>query len=93
MQVRLKNFETLYICKILGMLYHSLPSAIQKIADKNFQILKENSKHPSLHFKKVGKYWSARVGLAHRALAVTIDENLLWFWIESHISDYDKLLG
>ena len=71
--------------------YHSLPPPIQKIADKNFQILKENTKHPSLHFKKVGKYWSARVGLAHRALAVTVDDNILWFWIGNH-SDYDNLL-
>ncbi|CDI00961.1 hypothetical protein BN873_10217 [Candidatus Competibacter denitrificans Run_A_D11] len=26
--------------------------------------------HPSLHFKKVGKLWSVRVGSTHRALAV-----------------------
>ena len=71
--------------------YNNLPPYIQKIADKNFDILKENSKHPSLHFKKIGKYWSARVGIAYRALAISVDEDILWFWIGSH-SDYDKLI-
>jgi mRNA-degrading endonuclease RelE of RelBE toxin-antitoxin system len=72
--------------------YHSLPHNIQKLADKNFELLKDNPKHPSLHYKKVGQYWSARVGLTYRALAVTADDDILWFWIGNH-SDYDKLLG
>jgi len=42
--------------------YEKLPKHIQKLADKNFEILRENSMHPSLHFKKVGNYWSVRVG-------------------------------
>ena len=71
--------------------YQNLPAAIQKLADKNFELLKSNPKHPSLHFKKVAKYWSVRVGLAHRALAITVDDNILWFWIGHH-NDYDKLL-
>ncbi|MFK5913164.1 MAG: hypothetical protein QM484_02225 [Woeseiaceae bacterium] len=49
------------------------PLNIQKLADKNFEILKNNSKHPSLHFKKVGNFWSARVGLSYRALAVSVE--------------------
>ena len=48
--------------------------------------------HPSLHFKKIDKYRSVRVGLHYRALAVEVPEGLLWFWIGSH-SHYDKLLG
>jgi len=32
--------------------YEKLPKHIQELADKNFEILKENSMHPSLHFKK-----------------------------------------
>ena len=47
-----------------------LPEAVQRVARQNFQLLKENPAHPSLHFKKVGKLWSVRVGINPRALAV-----------------------
>jgi hypothetical protein len=43
---------------------------VQQLADENFALLKSNPQHPSLHFKKVGRFWSARVGLQYRALAV-----------------------
>lgn len=43
-------------------------------------------------FKKIGKFWSARVGLHHRALAVEDGENRAWFWIGTH-AEYDHLLG
>jgi hypothetical protein len=39
--------------------YEKLPMEIQILADKNFVLLKQNPAHPSLHFKKVGLYWSA----------------------------------
>ena len=71
--------------------YEMLPMAVQKLADKNFELLKDNALHPSLHFKKVGKYRSTRVGIKYRALAVDIDEGLLWFWLGNH-GDYDKLI-
>ena len=32
-----------------------LPEAVQRVARQNFELLKENPAHPSLHFKKVGK--------------------------------------
>ncbi len=41
--------------------YHQLSSSIQELADKNFKILKSDSYHPSLHLKKVGRYWGGRV--------------------------------
>jgi hypothetical protein len=40
-------------------------------------LLKENPRHPSLHLKKVGRFWSARVGSRYRALAVEVDAGLL----------------
>ena len=70
--------------------YESLPPSVRRVADNNYQILKENPSHPSLHFKKVGRYWSVRVGIHYRALAVEVDDGLLWFWIGSH-AEYDKL--
>ena len=72
-------------------LYEKLPASIKELADKNFELLKTDPKHPSLHLKKVGKYWSVRVGRKYRALGVEIEEGLLWFWIGSH-AEYDKLL-
>jgi hypothetical protein len=54
--------------------------------------LRADPRHPSLHLKRVKRYWSARVGLHHRAVAVDAPDGLLWFWIGSH-ADYDKLIG
>ena len=45
--------------------FYALPLPIQEIARRNYEILKENPRHPSLRFKKVGKLWSARVGRDH----------------------------
>lgn len=72
--------------------YRQLPLDVQKLADKNFELLKINPRHPSLHFKKTGEYRSVRINLHYRALAVEIPEGLVWFWIGNH-SDYDKLLN
>lgn len=73
-------------------LYRSLPPDIQRSADRSYERLEQDPHHPSLHFKKVGRFWSARVGLRHRALAVESGDDLVWFWIGTH-ADYDKLIG
>jgi hypothetical protein len=72
--------------------YRGLPASVQKLADRAFAMLKADPRHPSLHFKKVGSFFSARVGLYHRALAVESPDGALWFWIGTH-ADYDKLIG
>jgi hypothetical protein len=71
--------------------YGRLPEQVRDLADKNYALLKQNPQHPSLQFKKVGKFWSVRVGLRYRALAVEADNDLVWFWIGSH-ADYDALI-
>ena len=71
--------------------YRKLPLSIQKLADRNFALLKTNPKHPSLHLKKVRKYYSARVGRKYRVLGIGIEEGLIWFWIGTH-AEYDKLM-
>ncbi|MBW8786898.1 MAG: hypothetical protein JF594_03980 [Rhizobium leguminosarum] len=60
------------------------------LAGGNFDLLKQDPRHPSLHFKRVGRFWSARVGTSWRALAVRDGDDIIWFWIGSH-ADYDKL--
>jgi hypothetical protein len=72
--------------------YRVLPEAVRDLADKSFALLKADPRHPSLRLKKVGEFWSARIGLHHRAIAVEGPEGLVWFWIGSH-ADYDKITG
>ena len=71
--------------------YAGLPEAVQRVARRNFNLLKENPAHPSLHFKKVGKLWSARAGPHHRALAVEDGADFIWVWIGPH-DEYERLI-
>lgn len=70
--------------------YGQLPPEIRALADKNFELLKADPRHSSLRLKKVGEFWSARVGLRYRALAKDHPEGLLWWWIGPHGS-YDRI--
>jgi len=74
--------------------YNRLSSIVKNLADKNFERLKQNPHHPSLRLKKIGKYWSVRSGLHHRALGVDNSDKtgIIWFWIGSH-SEYNRLVG
>jgi len=73
-------------------LYKVLPQSIQDLADRSYALLKNDPRHPSLHLKKAGRYWSVRVGLHYRAVAVEVLDGLLWFWIGSH-EEYNNLMG
>lgn len=72
--------------------YNALPKEVRALADRCFAQLKADPSHRSLHLKKVGRLWSARVGLHHRVLATEAGERLVWFWIGTH-ADYDRLLN
>jgi hypothetical protein len=72
-------------------LFARLPEAVPRVARQNFELLKENPAHPSLHFKKVGKLWSVRVGINHRALAVEDGADFIWVWIGPH-DEYKRLV-
>jgi hypothetical protein len=72
-------------------LYSALPNEIRLLADKSFDLLKKDTGHPSLHFKKVGKFWSARVGAGHRALAAPDGDDFIWVWIGTH-DEYMRLI-
>ena len=74
--------------------YHRLPIGVQRTADKNYALLREDPYHPSLHFKRIREdLWSVHVGRSYRALA-TCDENgdFLWFWIGPH-GAYERLIS
>ena len=72
--------------------YESLPLAVRQLADRQFELLKQDPRHPSLHFKRVGRFHSVRVGLHYRALGVDTDDGVVWFWIGTH-AEYDRLVG
>jgi len=76
--------------------FRRLPARIQQQARRNYKFWKDNPRHPSLDFKRVGKkspVYSVRVGIGWRALGLLDknDDTILWFWIGSH-AEYDRLL-
>jgi len=72
--------------------YSKLPQDIRKIADKNFKLLKDSPSHSSLRLKKVGNYWSVRIGKKYRAIGIKSESRIVWFWIGKH-SDYERIVG
>ena len=72
--------------------YQALPEAVRKLADKDFELLKVNPRHPSLRFKKIGSLRSARVGIHHRVLGVDVEDGVYWTWIGTH-AEYDKIIA
>jgi hypothetical protein len=73
-------------------LYNDLPPDIRELADKNYEYLKTDPRHPSLHFKRIGRLWCARVGEHYRVLGHDVPDGIQWFWIGTH-AEYDKLVG
>lgn len=74
-------------------LFDALPVHAKRVAIRCFARLKDDPKHPSLHFKRLtGDIWSVRVGLGYRALAIRGTDRFQWFWIGTH-GEYDRLIG
>jgi hypothetical protein len=73
-------------------LYRQLPAEIKELADRCFERVNENPRHPSIQLKKVGEYWVARVGLHYRTLGVDVSDGISWFWIGTH-AEYDQIVG
>jgi hypothetical protein len=75
-------------------LYQELPASIQRLAGKNYQLWRDNPRHPSLDFKKLAgreARFSVRVGDHYRALGQRTADGYEWVWIGSH-EDYNKLI-
>ncbi len=71
--------------------FEKLPPHIQELSEENFELLKKDLKHPSLHFKKVGRFWSVRIGLNYRALAFEDGGDFIWAWIGTH-DEYMRMI-
>ena len=72
-------------------LYRALPAEVRALADRAYERMKADPRHPSLQLKRIGELWSARVGLHYRALGVSVPDGISWFWIGTH-AEYDKLV-
>jgi len=71
--------------------YEKLPPPIKASADKNFALLKADPRHPSLHLKKVGRFWSVRAGHGYRATGVDAETGIIWIWIGAH-DEYERVI-
>ena len=71
--------------------YRALPPHVRALADKNYRLIEANPRHPSLQFKKVGRFWSARIGIAYRAVGVAVEDGVLWIWIGPH-DEYEVII-
>jgi hypothetical protein len=74
-----------------GTLYYELPVEIQRLADKQLRLFRENQRHPSLGFARKGTCGPLKLVAARRALARMRGGNFYWFWIGSHEA-YNNLL-
>ncbi len=66
--------------------YDALPTHIQQLAVKNFEMWLANPDYPSIRFKAFKKnFWSARVDEHYRAVGYYRDsETFVWTWIGTH---------
>jgi hypothetical protein len=71
--------------------YSVLPPTLQRLALKQYRLWANDLHHPSVEFKKVGRYWSARVTDDYRALGVMAGDTVIWFWIGPH-SQYERII-
>jgi hypothetical protein len=74
--------------------FRALPDSVQDLARKNYRLWRNDSAHPSLHFKRVHStepLYSVRVGRGWRALGLLEGDAITWFWIGSH-AEYDRLI-
>jgi hypothetical protein len=74
---------------------NQLPDGIRQNAREAYRIWRQDSHHPSLHFKRihtVKPIYSVRIALGWRAVGVLRGDDMVWYWIGSH-ADYDRLIS
>ena len=81
-----------YTSSDFWLLYQNLPFETRVLADKNYDLLKENPRHPSLQLKRIDELWSVRIGKHYRAIGIDALGGIQWIWIGSH-ADYDKIIA
>jgi len=69
--------------------FDQLPPEIQQLALRNYELLKSDPRHPSLHFKRIGHFWSVRIGHDYRAVGRDSPTGIVWIWIGPH-DEYEQ---
>ncbi len=75
--------------------YQLLDDKTKRSARKAYRLWRQNSSHPSLHFKCINdeeNIWSVRITRSYRAISVLAGETVTWFWIGGH-TDYEKFFS
>lgn len=75
--------------------FRGLPEEVRELARKNYRLWAQDHRHPSLHFKRVGRsepVYSVRIGIGYRALALVEDDTAYWYWIGTH-AEYDRIIA
>ncbi len=75
--------------------FQSLPADVREQAREAFRRFREDPANPGLAFKKLKgfpNYWSARITLNYRAVAVREGDTLVWFWIGNH-AEFDRVFA
>lgn len=72
--------------------YRKLPENVRQRARRQYLLWLEDPRHPSLHFKKAGEFWSVRVTGSYRAVGIMDQGTVVWFFIGTH-AEYDRLLS
>ncbi len=73
----------------------ALAKDIQKKAQQQYKLFKENPYHSSLDFKKIQRkktYHSIFISEHWQAIGVEEDDTIIWFWIGSH-EEYNNLIN
>ena len=74
--------------------YARLPKEVQAAADRQYDLFKLRTSHPSIHFKPLRglpHIWSARITRGYRAVGERRGDTITWFWIGPH-HKYEQLL-
>ncbi len=76
--------------------FDNLPPDIRKLAEDNYRLWQQDSKHPSLRFKQIHGHlpvFSYRVAMQYRTIGVQTDDGkLVWFWVGS-FDDFRQQVG
>jgi hypothetical protein len=73
--------------------FHALPTPVQTLAVKNYQLWLKDPAHPSLHFHRLRcsqDRYAVRVGDHHRALGHVVPGSITRVWIGTH-EEYNRL--
>ncbi|MBL8294529.1 MAG: hypothetical protein JNN08_21975 [Bryobacterales bacterium] len=76
-------------------LFGALPSEVQELAIRSYDLWRRDPRHPSLHFRRLqggADRFTVRGGDHYRALGTLTAETITWICIGTH-AEYDRLVG